>query len=555
MPEQTRGTASSKKVTRRALIGGIAAGTAAISVPGVAAAAAQAGRPRRPPDPRRRGSDGPDGPRDGVVEATARQQPVPAAGPGPAQFSRMFGNHPPFREADDELRVMLAELGRPGGILDAKDPLEVGPIRLITEPELSPDNPDNPTHTAGTTFMGQFFDHDITSDAGSTLGRRTSLRRSTNLRSARFDLDSVYGGGPAASPELYDTAERFKFRIESGGLFEDLPRDANGTAIIADPRNDENMMISGLQAAFLLFHNAVLERVRASDLDGETAFERARQLVIWHYQWLILHEFLPQFVGQAMVNDVLANGRQHYTPAIPRIPVEFQTSAYRFGHSMVRPSYRANLAGDNGEAFFGMVFDPAEFGKSDPADLAGGSRAPRRFIGWQTFFDFEDGEVKPNKTIDTHMSTPMFQLPLGAIGTSRGEPIGPLSLATRNLLRHITWGIPSGQDVAQTMGAPLLSASDLNDISDIAPPLAGATPLWLYILREADLVADGRHLGPVGGRIVAEVFIGLLQLDPTSILNDSENWRPSLPSRGGAGEFATVDLLTIAGVDPVSRGQ
>ena len=200
MPEQTRGTASSKKVTRRALIGGIAAGTAAISVPGVAAAAAQAGRPRRPPDPRRRGSDGPDGPRDGVVEATARQQPVPAAGPGPAQFSRMFGNHPPFREADDELRVMLAELGRPGGILDAKDPLEVGPIRLITEPELSPDNPDNPTHTAGTTFMGQFFDHDITSDAGSTLGRRTSLRRSTNLRSARFDLDSVYGGGPAAVP-------------------------------------------------------------------------------------------------------------------------------------------------------------------------------------------------------------------------------------------------------------------------------------------------------------------------------------------------------------------
>ena len=526
-----------KKVTRRALIGGLAAGTAVISAPGVAAAAAQVGRPGRGPDQRRGRGDG-DGP-DG----------------GPEQFSRIFRNHPPFREADDELRVMLAELGRPGGILDAKDALEEGPARLITEPELSLNNPNNPDHTAGTTFMGQFFDHDITSDAGSTLGRRTSLRRSTNLRSARFDLDSVYGGGPNLNPALYETGDRFRFRVESGGLFEDLPRDSAGAAIIGDPRNDENMMISGIQVAFLLFHNAVLERVRASGTAGDEAFAQARQLVIWHYQWLILHQFLPQFVGQEMVNNILANGRRHYTPVRAQIPVEFQTSAYRFGHSMVRPSYRANLAGDDGEPFFGMVFDPAEFGKSDPDDLAGGSRAPRRFIGWQTFFDFEDGEVKPNKRIDTHMSSPMFQLPLGAIGTTRGEPIGPLSLPIRNLLRHITWGIPSGQDVAETMGAPLLSAADLSDITDIAPALTDATPLWLYVLREADLMADGRHLGPVGGRIVAEVFIGLLEMDPMSILNSSPNWRPSLPSRGGSGDFGMVDLLTIAGVDPAARGQ
>ena len=127
----------------------------------------------------------------------------------------------------------------------------------------------------------------------------------------------------------------------------------------------------------------------------------AQRLVRWHYQWMIVHEWLPQFVGQPMVDDVLSRGRRFYNPRQPRIPVEFQTAAYRFGHSMVRPSYRANLAGDNGEPFFAFVFDPDTFGTDDPDDLTGGHRAPRRFIGWQTFFDFDDGEVKPNKRIDT----------------------------------------------------------------------------------------------------------------------------------------------------------
>ena len=452
--------------------------------------------------------------------------------------------------------AMLAELGARGGLLDAKDPLEEGPIRLITEPELSVNNANNPNHTAGTTFMGQFLDHDITRDAGSTLGQPQSLNRSTNLSSARFDLDSVYGGNPADSPQLYRSDDNILFKVESGGLFEDLPRDSSGQARIADARNDENLMIAGIHVAFLKFHNAVVERVRATtDLDGDEAFAEAQRLVTWHYQWLILHQFLPQFIGQSMVDDILTNGRKHFTTSTPTIPVEFQASAYRFGHSMIRPSYRANMAGDNGEPFFGMVFDPAEFGKNDPADMNGGSRAPRRFIGWQTFFDFGDGEVKPNKKIDTQISTPLFQLPMGSISTSRGEPLGPTSLATRNLLRHITWGIPSGQDVAARMGVDRLTARDLVDVNDIVPRLAGATPLWLYILREADVVEDGMRLGPVGGRIVGEVFIGLLQMDPNSILTTGVGWRPTLASRVGTGDFFMADMLTAAGVDPDSRGQ
>lgn len=544
-------------VSRRKMLGGLAIGAAALGVPGVAAAQAGGrGRNDGPGRPGGRDDDRADDrddqePRNG--RGNGRQVDDDALGPD--RFSRMFDSEP-FSQADDELRVQLAALGAPGGILDAKDPLEEGPVRLITEPELSANNPNNDFQTAGSTFIGQFLDHDVTRDAGSTLGRPTSLRRSTNLRSARFDLDTVYGGGPLASPDLYESDDPILFRVESGGQFEDLPRNASGQAIIGDPRNDENLIIAGLQVAFLKFHNAVVERTRATtDLDDDGVFAEAKRTVTWHYQWLILRQFLPQFIGPTMVNEILTGGRRFYTPNAPQIPVEFQTSAYRFGHSMIRPSYRANLAGDNGEAFFGMVFDPSQFGQPDPEDMSGGHRAPRRFIGWQTFFDFGDGEVKPNKTIDTHISTPLFQLPMGTIDTARGEPIGPTSLATRNLLRHITWRIASGENVAQAVGAAPLTEGDLSDIGAVAPRLIGATPLWLYILREAQLMHEGRHLGTVGGRIVGEVFIGLLEMDPNSILNAGRGWRPTLPSRRGAGEFAMADLLTVAGVDPETRGQ
>lgn len=533
-------------VSRRRLLGGLAAGGIALSVPAAAAAQRDTGGGERG-----RGERNGRGDRDG--RRGNRNRGAQRAADGPDRFSRMF-EEAPRGEVDDELRTQLAALGAPGGILDAKDPLEEGPILLITDLELSANNLNNASQTAGSTFMGQFIDHDITRDAGSSLGRRTSLRRSTNLRSARLDLDSVYGGGPDESRELYQEDDQYAFIIESGGLFEDLPRDSDGVAILADPRNDENLILAGLQVAFLLFHNELLSRARVSGLSGQEAFDTARQTAVHHYQWLVLHQFLPQFVGQAMVDDILANGRRFYTPTSPSIPVEFQTSAFRFGHSLIRPSYRANLAGDNGEPFFGMVFDLSEAGSDDPGDMSGGHRAPRRFIGWQTFFDFGDGEVKPNKRIDTHLSTPLFQLPLGTIDTSRGEPIGPTSLATRNLLRHLTWSIPSGQRVAAAMGVSPLSAADLADIADVAPRLDGATPLWLYVLREADLLADGQHLGPVGGRIVAEVLIGILELDPMSILN-VEDWQPTLPSAAGRGNFNMVDMLTIAGVDPVSRGQ
>jgi hypothetical protein len=491
------------------------------------------------------------------------------------RFGRMFPGLRPFADPSDRLRSALLEIGKAGGILDAGDALDRGPVALIAEPALSATNANNPAHPAGTTFMGQFMDHDMTFDLTSRLGRPALPLGSPNARTPAFDLDSVYGGGPLGVEELYVPVDRRSrelpttFRLGNGGLFEDLARESDGTAIIGDPRNDENLVIAGLHAAVLLFHNKAVDLVRRADrLSSEEVFRRARQLTTWHYQWMIVHEFLPRFIGQALVNDILRNGRRFYRPRVAFIPVEFQGAAYRFGHSMVRPSYRANLAGDRDPVtglpapFFGMIFDAAGEGQTDPVDLRGGARARRRFIGWQTFFDFglleADGvnrAVKPNKLIDTRISTPLFHLPVRAIP---GLETTIVSLPQRNLLRQVTWGLPSGQNIASAMEVPALSTRDLSELRDVMGyrGLDESTPLWYYVLKEAEVMAGGAQLGPVGGRIVGEVIIGLLQLDRDSYFWE-RGWRPTLPTSGGrvTGNFRMVDFLTFAGVDPASRGQ
>ena len=488
------------------------------------------------------------------VEALAEtvEGPVTSAAPDP-RFSRMF-NLPAFADPrSSAVRAAMTEIGRPGGIMDARDPLNEGPIRLITNPELSPRNLDQSVAnmTAGTTFVGQFLDHDITFDAVSALGVVTEPTATRNTRDARLDLDAVYGGGPTVSPQLYQSTDNAKFIVETGGLFEDVPRNSNRTAIIAERRNDENLMISGLHAAFLLAHNRTVDFRRANGQTADVWF-LSRRTIIHHWQWLIVHEFLPQIVGQALVNDIMNNGLRWYRFNAPTIPVEFQTGTYRFGHSLVRPSYRANLAGNpDGTPFFGFIFDPAGQGQSDPVDLRGGARARRRFIGWQTFFDFGGAQttnVRPNKRIDTHISTPLFNLPLAAIAS--GDP--PTSLPARNLLRHLTWSLPSGQRIAAATGSPVLASSNFPELRPFNLGLDASTPLWYYILREAEVFNNGVRLGPVGGRIVAETIIGLLRMDEFSYLNNG--FTPTLP-RQNASTFTMTDMLRWARVDPASRGQ
>jgi Animal haem peroxidase len=471
------------------------------------------------------------------------------------RFGRLFPTLPPFAADTPTLRSELADLGKKGGPMDANDDLS-DPITLITDPAKSANNPDNPAITAGFTFLGQFIDHDMTFDPTSSLARQQDPDSIRNFRIPALDLDSVYGGGPIASPYLYDATidgGRTTFLLEDipgsqsvsvGGVARsDVPRNTQRTALLGDPRNDENLIVSQLHRAVLGFHNRVVEDVRAElgpTLTPRELFTEAQRVVRWHYQWLVIHEFLTTTVGANVVDDVLANGPAHYTwRNQPYIPVEFSVGAYRFGHSQVRPSYRANFgtsAGDPAQQFFALVFDPSATDPDDPADLRGGRRAPRRFIDWQTFFDFGDGRVRQNKRIDTTLSTPLFDL----LGQPPGDPV---SLATRNLLRNLTMEVPSGQRVAAAMQLPALAPADLDDLASLQ--LAHRTPLWFYVLREAQVTTGGERLGPVGGRIVAEVIIGLVLGDPYSYLNQDPDWTPTY---GTGGTFGMADLLRSAGV-------
>lgn len=475
------------------------------------------------------------------------------------KFGRMFRELPPFAPDTPQLRSNLLEIGAPGGIMDAMDELARGPKDLILNPGPRNVDSDNSNMTAGMTFLGQFIDHDITLDLTSSLERQADPEQIANFRTPTLALDNLYGTGPQGSPHLYDRTVDdglTKFLVEETGTpgkF-DVPRNSQKIALIGDARNDENLILSQLHLAFLLFHNQVVDYVKATIpglTEPELVFARAQEIVRWHYQWILVHEFLPITCGNTVVQKVLTEGRKFYKwRNEPFIPVEFSVAAYRFGHSQVRPSYRANFTAgpvaDNNELFL-FIFNPGVGDPNDPEDLSGSVRAPRRFIDWPTFFKF-DNRVRRNKKIDTILSTPLFGLP-GTIVPDPDLPENPRSLAQRNLVRHLTFSLPSGQRVARAMGIQPLETEDFSDLKKFG--LENRTPLWFYILREADKRESGRRLGPVGARIVTEVFIGLLEGDKESYLTQEPDWKPFLPtidpSRTG-NDFKMVDLLRFAGV-------
>ena len=472
------------------------------------------------------------------------------------KFGRLFPSLPPFADDTRAVREALLDIGKSGGIMDAGDDLR-DPVKLITDAEKFKNNPDNPNMTAGFTFLGQFIDHDITFDPTSSLERQQDPEAIANFRTPLLELDNVYGSGPTASPHLYDQeSEEVKFYVEeipgsetetrNGKKKFDLPRNGQLTALIADPRNDENLIVSQLQLAFLRFHNAVVDYVKAEMPELRTVRQRfieAQRLVRWHYQWIIVHEFLPRTCGQDTIDDVLQQGkkggRKFYNWRNgPFIPTEFSVGAYRFGHSQVRPSYRANFGKDDNHQFFGLIFNDKLPRSDDPDDLRGGRRAKRRFIDWQTFFDFGDGKSRSNKLIDTKLSSVLFDL----VDLPAGEP---QSLAQLNLLRNLALKVPSGQDVAKAMRLTPLARGDLDDLKPYG--LDTRTPLWFYVLREAETQAGGKCLGQVGGHIVAEVMIGLLEGDRSSYLRQDPEWKPSLPA-ATQGDFRITDLLNFADV-------
>jgi hypothetical protein len=484
----------------------------------------------------------------------------------------MFPSLPPFADCTKPVIKRIRELGKKSGLMDALDPriTVTNPLAANdlttphpTHPNRNPDNP-NPDMTVGFTFLGQFIDHDLTFDPMPIECGKTA---SPNLRTRFLDLDSVYGRGPDQDRLLYDRASELdraapiKFLVDVDAP-RDLPRTSQERAIIADPRNDENVIVSQLHLAFLRFHNEVTDHLavtRAADLAAvdaaqrpRTLFEMAQRTVRRHYQWIVVNQFLAATLDPAVFDDVKDNGPTVYTgPKTGKLPREFQVAAYRFGHSQIRPGYKLNAG--FGAPIFDARVDPRE---GDPNDLRGGRRAPRRFVEWDVFFDFGTKEVNPdtgavqdkvkrNKRIDPFISSPMFDLPVGPGLVDPDD--GLKSLAGRNLERHLQHGLASGQDIAVVFGYVPLAPADLAELQPLGFHVK--TPLWYYVLKEALVQQGGQRLGEVGSRIIAEVFFGLLEADPASYLNRA-NWKPNLPRRDGSvtGPFTMTDLLTFAGV-------
>jgi hypothetical protein len=443
------------------------------------------------------------------------------------RFGYMFKQAPAFEPPDGLLTELAGQMREPDGAgasLDSGIP-------------------------AGFTFLGQFIDHDMTFDQTPLEEARKDPDATQNFRTPALDLDAVYGKGPDGSPELYEPGDRDKLRVTSAPHL-DLPRSSGDQAVIGDPRNDENLVISQLHLGFLRFHNAAVDHVRARPGRQPKVFEEARRLTRWHYQWLVVNEFLPKVIGTSMLSSIIQPGPgkqpkiqiKHYKPGNPNrpmMPVEYAAAAYRFGHSMVRAGYKVNDT--TGAAMF----------EATPSDtnLNGFRALPAPLvIDWANFFQVA-GRPAPqsSRAIDARLVAPLFDLPVSVVPDNAQAPARIGSLPERNLIRGKRVGLPSGQKVAQAMGETALSNSDLGVSND--PGWGGEAPLWYYVLKESELLANGAHLGPVGGRIVGEVIVALIRSDRSSYLHASGDpgFQPEAPFAGASGGFTTADFLAFAG--------
>jgi hypothetical protein len=418
----------------------------------------------------------------------------------PAHYRSLFADLPPL-SVDEHL---LHTLGRPGGPCDLGT--EIGGDARVA---------------AGWPFFGQFLAHDITADRSPLVHHavRDDVR---NARAPRLNLEGMYGQGPIGSPYLYRKDDPAQLLLSPDGR--DVPRNHEGIALIGDPRNDVHLFTSQMLVAFIGLHNRLVRRLRADGVAEDVLFDEARRAATWHYQHVILREFLPGLIGAPLTAELLDHGPRFYHPADdPYIPFEFADAAYRYGHAQIRDRYQVN-------AGFGpcRVFP----------DLMGfGAVAPRHTVDWTLQVDVPgQPSAQRAKRIDERLPAALIALPTEVSGSAPGSDYA--SLANRDLQRGQAVGLPSGEAVARRLGVPALGARQVG-LSQHG--WTGETPLWFYILREAHVLGDGDRLGPVGGRIVGEVIVGLIDRDPESMRSIDPDWTPTLPAH--AGTFGLADVL------------
>jgi Animal haem peroxidase len=412
-----------------------------------------------------------------------------------------------------------------------------------------PDDPSFPPMMpfSGVVYFAQFLLHDLTLDTTPlSAARMIPPEQRVNRRSPFLDLDSLYGEGPEGSPYLYRLPagvgplsspgnERFILGKTPQGKLLDLPRTSVGRPILADPRNEENLILAQLHALLLHFHNRVMDLIDANiatepRLEGLSRFEQARQLVIWHYQYVVLHDLLRQFLPVAIVDETVARYRDFsVSPRDFCVPVEFGLAAFRFGHSLVLDEYVINTNSHPSEKLEALL-NLNSMGQPPMVELA-----DEWVIEWNRFFDIPPIPMPTPKAVirnraarlDTHIATALHNLP--------GPPNTLHSLPAMTLLRGARSGLPSGQRVADALGETRLTDDEMIFEDPVAHPrkdflskhgLLTDTPLWYYVLQEAAAKGNRQRLGPVGSRIVAETIVGMLACDPNSILNRGAGWSP-----------------------------
>ena len=436
---------------------------------------------------------------------------------------------------------------------------------------------------AGYTYLGQFVDHDLTFDKTTVmLGQNVSPAELLQARSPSLDLDSLYGAGPGdpESARFYSDDRHLKMgktaAIDPDPAFEghDLPRGAGTTqkakrrAIIPDKRNDENLAVAQTHLAFIRFHNRVVDTLPAS-VPAAQRFEKARELAVKHYQWMLRHDYLPRICEPSVVDDVFANGRKAFE--VGATPTRRADDAGRVLGRRVPARPQHDPARLQLEPAF-----PRRRGRAVlPVRLLRHERRPRRVPAAAEQLDRglppavrlqgrggRDNLAAPRglnraMRIDTLLVNPLRFLPRGSFGgKAADEGTIVANLAFRNLARAKMVKLATGQKMAaflKSKGVPVTALTkpqirngDGGAKLDALTPaqregLAKNTPLWFYVLREAEL-NDGRLKG-VGARIVAETFHRAMEGSQHSIVRDPA-WRPTFGPNSTT--FRMVDLLLFA---------